>query len=88
MKTIDLLPLEWAEYPNDYEKVFYDIELDDGKVFEHCYPNAGTFHLLDFDIYIKDERVKRFKVSKLQMPGWTEKESAEWIEGKRGQANG
>ena len=38
---------EWQEYDGNYEKVEYDIKLTDGTVIENCWPNAGTFHVLD-----------------------------------------
>lgn len=37
----------WQPYENDYDKLEYDIETDDGIVYCNCYPNAGIFHSLD-----------------------------------------
>ncbi len=47
MKPINNLPGEWEKFNGEYEKVFYDIELKDGEVIIHCYPNAGNFHTPD-----------------------------------------
>lgn len=37
----------WFEYLSKYEKQACAIELKDGRIFNHCYPNAGQFHILD-----------------------------------------
>lgn len=34
----------WIEYDGNYDKRWYDIQLEDGRVIESCYPNAGIFH--------------------------------------------
>lgn len=38
---------EWTTFDGEYEKEYYDIELEDGKIYQCCYPNAGEFHCLE-----------------------------------------
>lgn len=54
----------WVKYEGKYEKQFYDIELIDGEVIEHLWPNAGYFH--GDGTTVNGDSVKYFRVSKRQ----------------------
>ena len=54
---------EWKPYNFDYEKKWYDIELDNGDIILQCYPNAGWFHSEYFGMF-REEKVKRFRICK------------------------
>jgi len=51
---------EWVPYNFNYEKKWYDIELDTGDIINQCYPNAGYFHSGNFGMF-REERVKRIR---------------------------
>jgi hypothetical protein len=58
---------DWKPFPGEYEKLWYDIKLNDGTVYENCYPNAGRFHY-----YYRE--VKEFRVRETEMNKfWLEK---------------
>lgn len=37
----------WVKFDGNYEKEYYDVKLITGEIVESCYPNAGTFHVLE-----------------------------------------
>jgi hypothetical protein len=52
----------YEKYKDNYEKIFYDIILIDGRHFDTCYPNAGTFHTI-YGQQIEGKNVKFFRPS-------------------------
>jgi len=56
---------KWKEYTGEYEKEFYDIKLESGNEYLHCWPNAGNFHLPSGGV-IDGEAVKFFRLSENQ----------------------
>ncbi len=58
---------EWKPYGGRYEKVWYDIELEDGDIIYNCYPNAGTFHTCDQRMFT-DDKVKRCRITSRSHP--------------------
>lgn len=60
----ELSPEEWSEYKfgGQYLKLFYDIEISDGRIFLDKYPNAGQFRIGDEIILVKD--IVKFRLSK------------------------
>lgn len=52
---------EWKSYNGEYEKEWYDIELESGDIIEQCWPNAGWFHS-EHSVMIRENRVKRFRL--------------------------
>lgn len=55
-----LILTDWHLYDFDYEKLEYDIQLQDGTIITNCYPNAGKFMCL--------------AKGKLNNKSWSEKE--------------
>ena len=45
----DVDVFNWKPYKGVYEKLWYDIKLEDGSILTNCYPNAGFFHSFDGD---------------------------------------
>ena len=37
---------EWQEYDMNYQKAVQDIRTKDGKEYENCWPNAGTWNVM------------------------------------------
>lgn len=54
---------EWQEYDHDYEKDFQDIRTKDGKEYINCWPNAGTWNVLNAGIRIPDSEVTHIKLT-------------------------
>lgn len=63
-----MLETEWVDYPGDYVKHFYDVELNDGTIMENVWPNAGMWNGHD------NSEVKRVRFSPNPYP-WRTKES-------------
>ena len=55
----------WIPYKGDYDKVFYDICLKDGRRWDSCWPNAGTFHNRE-GVVVKGKFVSVYRVSERQ----------------------
>lgn len=53
--------MSWARYEGNYDKQFYAIRLRAGRVVDHCWPNAGSFHCLNGGEYIEGQEVAEFK---------------------------
>jgi hypothetical protein len=51
---------KWKPYNFDYEKEWYDIELQNGDIIYQCYPNAGWFHSEHLGLF-SESMVKRFR---------------------------
>lgn len=64
MKDVNLMPDEFEDYPGDYEKICYDIQLKDGRVIENCYPNAGHFIELKTSHDYNGDLVSKFRKAK------------------------
>ncbi len=60
----------FVPWDGDYDKVFYDVLLPDGKTIEHCWPNAGKMceTRSPFRQWLPTDRIC-VRVSKNQGPG-------------------
>lgn len=54
--------MEYQKFEGNYEKIYYDILLKDGKEIKVTYPNADMFHSLDNESVLADD-VEMFKPS-------------------------
>jgi len=64
----------WIQYTGEYLKTFCSIITKDGKEYGLCYPNAGTFHVLEKN----GEIIDGDEVDKIYY--WTEEEIEQWRE--------
>lgn len=38
---------KWKRFTGKYSKQWYDVKTQDGKIYQHCWPNAGYMCLMD-----------------------------------------
>jgi len=57
----------WKRFTGQYSKTEYMIFTEDGEIFGPCWPNAGTFHVMDDGRIIEGNKVIAVKLCEKEM---------------------